>query len=247
MKFADPLEFRSPRRRAGALTFALAALLATGAVATHAARADEPPRALRVTGEGSARAAPDLAEAMFGATVEAPTAAEAAAEAGARMSEVLKALRRLGFPDADLRTVEIHLAPLYARDAGDAPPRLIGYVARHRLAATARDLAQLAPAIDAALAAGATDLGDIGFDVADRAALRDAARRAAVADAVATAKLMAEAAGETLGPLVSLSLGADYGALRPMAMRAAFDEAATPVAPGTVALSATVEAVFALE
>ncbi|MGF1660004.1 MAG: SIMPL domain-containing protein [Rubrimonas sp.] len=233
-----------PRPRAAALALGLAAMLAASA---GQARADAAPRTLRVAGEGISRAAPDIAQAVFGATVEAPTAEEAAAEAARRMRDILAALRALGLPDADLRTVEISLSPVHARDKGEGAPRLVGYVARHRLSVTARELSGLAPAIDAALAAGATDVDAIRFDVADSAALRDAARRAAVADAVATARLMAEAAGETLGPMLSLSLGHDYAEPRPVAYRASADAAGTPVAPGTLSLSATVEAVFALE
>ncbi len=201
---------------------------------------------LRVYGEGVALATPDIAHAVIGATVEAATADEAAQEASRRMAAVIARLRADGVAERDMRTVEIALSPLYARDAGDGPPRLRGHAARQRLRVTVRDLAALGPVIDAARAAGASDVGEIAFDVAASDALRDAARRAAMADAERAARLLADAAGRTLGPLIDLSLGRDHGAPRPLAMRAQSD-VATPVAPGEISVGATVEAVYALE
>jgi uncharacterized protein YggE len=223
----------------------IAAVLVASAAGVAAQQSAE--RTVRVQGEGAVSGAPDIAVVTLGATIEAKTAGEAAAEASKRMSAIMAALREAGVPERDLRTQEIGLSPLYDYDRSTgAPPKLRGYAARQRLGATLRDLGLVGPVIDAALAAGATDIGGPSFDTSNRTALRDQARDAAVRDAVSAARLMAEAASVGLGPLVSLTLGQDFGGPGPAMMRAQSDES-TPVAPGEITLRANVEAVFALE
>jgi uncharacterized protein YggE len=199
---------------------------------------------IHVVGVGEATAAPDMARLTLGATAEADAADSASGAASEIMARILAALREAGIADPDLRTVSIDLSPVYAR--GDAPT-IIAWRARQRLEVVLRDVAALGPTLDAALAAGATDVERVQFDHSDQTALRDAARRAAVADAFASARLLAEAAGVALGQLQSLTLG---GGHHPEAARAAVmaDIAgATPVAPGTLSVSAAVSAVFAVE
>jgi uncharacterized protein YggE len=198
---------------------------------------------ISVTGAGEASAAPDIARMIVGATVEGAAASEVAAEAASRMRAVIAALREAGAAEADLRTVSIDLSPVYAHERG-AAPELTGWRAAHRLSATLRNLDALGPAIDAAVAAGATDVQGVTLDLADRSRLLREARRAAVADARAAAQLLADASGVRLGALKSLSL--DGGGGGPMPMRAvAMDAESTPVAAGVLTVRAVVSAVFA--
>ena len=109
-----------------------------------------------------------------------------------------------------------------------------------------RDLASLGGLIDALAGAGANRLYGIGFEVSEPRPSVDAARREAVADARAKAELYAEAAGVTLGPVVTIRENVGMGGPEPLRAKAAMAEAA-PVAEGTVTLTADVEVVFGIE
>jgi uncharacterized protein YggE len=226
-------------------TAPLAALLIFATAAAAGADAPPPPRTLAVTGEGEARAAPDLARAVIGVAIRRPAAGEAMGAASAAMTAVLDALAAAGAAPGDLETRAIELNPVWEWDEAARANRQAGFEARQTVELTVRDLARLGPALDAAAAAGATELGGVGFDVADRGALEEAARRAAVRDAAATAALLAEAAGQTLGAPLSITLGGGF-APAPLPMRAAApmaDAAAAPpppVAAGEIAVTATV-------
>jgi uncharacterized protein YggE len=110
-----------------------------------------------------------------------------------------------------------------------------------------RALDRLGATLDAAAAAGATDIGGIAFDIADRSALLAQARRAAVADARAAAALLAEAAGARLGAPLSITEGAQAGPWPVMRAQMDMAPAASPVAPGQTTVTASVSIAFALE
>ena len=59
---------------------------------------------ITVLGEGEASAKPDLARASLGVEVVAPTVADAASQAAARMNQILAALKRTGIADKDIQT-----------------------------------------------------------------------------------------------------------------------------------------------
>lgn len=221
------------------------ATLATLALAASATAQEAGGRTLRVTGTGAVAAAPDVAEARLGVSAEADTAARAWAVASAGMRGLLDALGAAGVAEKDLRSDDLQLTPRYARDYGAEGPSMTGYSARQTMTVTLRALDGVGALLDAAAAGGANVFEGVRFDLSDPRAARDAARRAAVDDAMAAARLLADAAGVSLGAPVSVSLGYDGGGPRPMMRAEAFDSA--PVAPGTLTISASVEMVFALE
>ncbi|MCC6557566.1 MAG: SIMPL domain-containing protein [Polyangiaceae bacterium] len=59
---------------------------------------------ITVIGQGEASAKPDIAHASLGVEVIAPTVADASAQAAARMTQILTALKRAGVAEADIRT-----------------------------------------------------------------------------------------------------------------------------------------------
>ena len=89
---------------------------------------------------------------------------------------------------------------------------MVAYQADNTVTVRVREIAQLGGTIDALAGAGANRLYGIGFEVSEPRAALDAARREAVADARAKAELFAEAAGVTLGPVISIREGGMGGA-----------------------------------
>jgi hypothetical protein len=211
--------------------------------------ASSPPRTVTVTGTGRIATAPDIARLRLGVAVTRPTAGAAQADAAAAMTAVLGALRDAGVGERDLRTSGLGLQPVmdYRADGG---PVLRGYEVRNAVIARLRDLDRLPVAIDAAIAAGATTLEDVHFDVEDRAAAEAAAREAAVADALARASALAAAAGASLGPVLAVvEAGATPPTPFPVARGArlmAAEMAPTPVEAGESEVAITVEIVVAL-
>src|SRR3954468_16235520 len=63
-----------------------------------------PPIGLMVTGDGEAKAPPDIARTNVGVEVRAETVEQASAEANQRMAALIAAIKQLGVADRDLRT-----------------------------------------------------------------------------------------------------------------------------------------------
>lgn len=221
----------------------LALLLAAGPGMAQ----EQPPRQIVVAGEAEVEAPPDRAVVTAGVDSQAATAAAALEANAAAMTAVFDALEAAGVPPADFQTSQLSLDPLWEnREDGVGPPRVVGYQASNLVTVTVREIARLGPVIDAVTGAGANRLHGIAFEVSEPRPYLDDARERAVADARARAELYARAAGVTLGPVVTIREATDIGGPQPMYARAEM-AVATPIAEGTVALSARVEVVYAIE
>ncbi|MCU0483027.1 MAG: SIMPL domain-containing protein [Chloroflexi bacterium] len=207
-----------------------------------------PSRTVAVGGTGRVAVPPDVVELHLGVAVTRPTATAAQAEAAGTMTAILASLRGAGIADADLRTQGLTLQPVMDY-RNDEPPRLRGYELRNGVVARLRDLARLPAAIDGAIAAGATTLDGVSFEVEDRAAAEAEARAAAVVDALDKAAALAQAAGAALGPVLSVREGGPAPGPIPFPRAAklmAAEAASTPVQPGTSEVVVQVEVVVAL-
>jgi uncharacterized protein YggE len=230
-----------------------AALAAVGLLSTGAALATAQPEPRReraaarsipyveATGEATVSETPDVATAWVGVTTEASTPGDAMTRNAALAQAVVKALRDVGLtaPDA-IRTQAITVGP-YFEDRPGERARIAGYRAANQVQIRVTDLARLGPALDAALAAGATDIGGPQFalgkpEVADRRALEQA-----VGDARARAETMARALGQRLGRILRVQALDEPGFPRPETMALARTAAPSiPVEPGMITVRARV-------
>mgnify|MGYP002778186864 CR=1 FL=1 len=214
------------------------------------AAAQESLRTLTVTGEGRATAVPDLARLSLGVAVQAATAGEAMSAMGEGVSAILQRLQGAGIEARDVQTGQLSLQAVYDYNSysGTGVPPLLGFLATQMLDVRVRDVAGVGPVLDATVADGANQINGVTFDLADPAAALDEARRAAVADAAARAETYAAAAGVALGDVVSVA-ETTFGPVMPLYDgRMAADAAApVPVAPGELAVTATVSVTYAIE
>ncbi|MGJ4963857.1 SIMPL domain-containing protein [Bradyrhizobium sp. HKCCYLRH3061] len=223
----------------------LAAATTLPALADDIARQDTP--AITVSGEASVTAPPDLAQIDAGVASDAKTAREAAEANNAAMAKVLQALKSAGIADKDYQTSRLSIQPQYAQNR-PGQPAVTGYRASNRVTIKVHDVAKVASVIDTMVGAGANDVGNIYFSVAEPSKLLDQAREKAVADARRKAEIYAKAAGVTLGqPLNIAEDGAPAPVFRAKTFAAPMAATPTPVAQGEETLSIAVSVTWAIK
>lgn len=187
---------------------------------------EEPPL-LQVTGEGSLEVPPDTAVVTVGASTRAETAAAAYQQTAMLMNQVVQALLAMGIPREQMQSQQVALRPIYEKE------RLVGYQGASTLRVRLMDLAAIGPTIDRAVAAGATDVQGLSFDVREPQAYESRALALAVQDAQRKASAVARSLGIGLGPVWQVAVEPAPGPIMPVMARAPSLEA-MPVLPGTL-------------
>jgi uncharacterized protein len=223
------------------LTLALHAGLAPASAQTPSTSAAEP-SVVVTTGQGVIKRAPDQAWVTIAAESRAKTPAEVQKLNADAMSAVLAKLKGVGLPAEAIQTSAYELRPEF--DYANNRQTLRGYVARNALEVRVDDLPKLGQVLDVAVAAGATQVSGIRFDLKDRTGAAQTALQRAVADARAQAETAAQAAGLKVDRVVRLEVQREMiSPPRPMMMAMRAEMAASaepPVAPGELEVRAVV-------
>lgn len=201
---------------------------------------------ITVTGNATVNVVPDLATISLGVTTTGDTAAAAMAANNEAVSAVIARLIAAKVADKDMQTSSLSVNPNWVMKADGTGQEVKGYVATNMLTVQIKALDTAGAVLDAAVQDGANTLNGLSFGLADPRPVEDEARKEAVADALARAKLLAEAAGEKLGPIVSITEGGGYQPPMPMMSKMAGDSA-VPMAAGQVGISASVTIVLQLK
>lgn len=241
------------------LAFSLIAFVLTlGAVAKTAVAQEMPVEPLAeatitVTGQGTLNAEPDIAVVNAGAVTEARTAREALDANTKIMADAFAALQAMGVEERDMQTSRLTVEPRYtyfdSSNGERRPPRVDGYSVSNQLRVRVRDLTIIGEALDALITAGVNQMGGLSFAVDEPDALFAQARQAAVADAMEQATMLTEAAGVSLGRVISISQNqARQQPPQPQMARMAMESAdAIPVATGEQELTAMVTITWAID
>jgi len=223
------------------VTLAIAvALLAGGADAATTATTSTGDT-VTVNGTGTVTAVPDQAEFDFTVQTKATTAAAALSRNGTDTKAVIAAVEGTGVPDANIQTTDVSLDPVMSNDGTS----IVGYTASDSIAVTKLSIAKAGSVVDAAVGAGANSVSGPSLTLSSQDALYNDALKAAVAQARTKAQALADAAGRTLGDVVSIVEGGGQVPL-PFAVGAAAPKAGTPIQPGTEDVQATVTVTYAL-
>jgi uncharacterized protein YggE len=226
---------------------ALAAMTAAPAFAQTNAEFAATTLNLSATGEVSAT--PDRATLSLGVTARAPNAAAAVRQDAQAMTQVLTALKAQGVADRDIRTSGLSVQAQYTF-TNNAPRRLDGYEAANRVIVTVQDPSRVGALVDAAVTAGANDVGGITFALKDPQTAEDEARRRAVKALADRADLYAKATGYRVARLVSLTEGQRFAPVQPqldeVVVTAVSRSAPTPVAAGDITVRVQVSATYEL-
>jgi uncharacterized protein YggE len=202
-------------------------------------------QSITVVGNGVATAVPDRADVSFGVQTQRRSARTAASVNATKMQRVIDALRAAGVAAADIQTQQIWISPVYDSTG------LTGYIASNTVTVKVRDVSRAGAVIDAAVAAGASNVYGPNLVRSDRQSVARNALRAAIADARAKAQVIAAASGSSLGRVVSV---VEQGAVPPTGGGAGGPAGGTggggapavptPVQPGEQEINATVSVTF---
>ncbi|MDX1645333.1 MAG: SIMPL domain-containing protein, partial [Thermoanaerobaculia bacterium] len=214
----------------------------------------EPRPFIRVSGEASVEVEPDQAMVRIGVESEAATARDAQLETNRIANAILVTVEELGIAPEALRTSQLRLLPVYesSQPQRGEPrrPRVVAYRATNTVSVRLGDLSRIGPVVDAAIEAGANRIEGLDLGLEDDTEARRRALVAAVEDAHSKAETIADALGVGLGPILEVG---DQGihvprlAIQEQAMRGMAADTSTPVATGTIGVSASVMIRFGID
>jgi uncharacterized protein YggE len=203
-----------------------------------------------VTGTGEVAVVPDVAVLYLGVEAQAATVTEAQSDAAAAMTEVMSVLSANGVAEKDIQTRWYSISPVTKWIDDYKEQITIGYRVTNTVTAKIRDIGKVGAVIDAVAEAGGdlTRIEGIGFTVDDPDVYYDQAREEAILDAMAKAEKIASIANVTLGKPVYISESGGY-LPPPYPVRGYAEglDVATPISPGEMEISLTVQIGYALQ
>jgi uncharacterized protein YggE len=207
------------------------------------------PRTVTVDGVGVVTGIPDTVTVNLGVSVDRGSAADALQAVNSKANALIETLTGAGVAKADIQTGYISVWPHY--DNRSTPD---GYSASNSVTAVIHDVSRAGPVIDAATDAvgdGIT-LGGVSFSIDDTSDLYGQARQKAVAEAKTRAGQLAQAAGVSVGTVLSMNESTQaqpspyaYDRASGAATTVA-GSAPTPIEPGHQELQLRVQVVFEL-
>jgi uncharacterized protein len=181
---------------------ALLAVCSIAALSAPVFAQDGPPRVSEIatSGRGEVRIPPTRAIVAFNVDNFARNAAVAASDNARTSQATIAALKSVGVKDTDISNGGYSVYP----DFEKGKPR--GFNARNIIRVEV-PIADVGKVVDTALEVGATSVSPIQFMGGDLAVVRRDALKRAVAEARRDAEALADAAGGSLGRLLSLTSG----------------------------------------
>jgi len=227
-----------------------AVLLSACGPTTIAPAAQAPVRSMNVSGTGEVTLKPDIAYINIGVHTEKATASEATAQNNTDAQAVIDALTAAGVAADDIQTTNFSIYQKDITDPTTGAKLSTVYAVDNTVYVTVRNLAKLGAVLDATVKAGANNVNNIQFDLADKTKALSDARTAAVKDAKTEADQLAAAAGVTLGNIQTINYNENtppspvfYGKSVNMAVA----DAAVPISSGTLQISVNVTITYEIK
>ena len=202
---------------------------------------------LSVSGSAEKSTAPDTASLSIGVVVQTSTAQKASDGNAVLMGAVIKELKNLGLEDKDIQTSMLSIQPVYKYNGART---IDSYSASNNVRVTTEKLDMVSEIIDRSTAAGANQIGGVSFSVSEekQKELRDELLAEAVKDASSKANILAENLDVRIVGVKSSSIS-ERGFPQQFLEVAAFAEerAATPIQPGEIDVSLSVQVTYIVE
>lgn len=204
-----------------------------------------------VNGRGEVSVVPDIATLRLGIEAQGASVAVAQSQAAEAMDAVMTALAGNGIAEKDIQTRYFNIYRVTRWDQEKQQEIVIGYRVSNMVTAKIRDIDTVGTVIDNVAVAGGdlTRIDGVSFSVDDPSAYHEEARQKAMADARAKAEQLAELAGLDLGKPTFISESSFIPS--PVYPGRVYAEAAmapameTPISPGELEISLTVQVVYA--
>lgn len=204
---------------------------------------------ITVTGSASVTLKADYARVSVGVSTTAKTVDEATQQNNTTIHAVIDALKNAGIAEEDIVTNSYSVYAQYDYSSFSGEQKLTGYNVTNQLTVIIRDMKHIGATLDKATAAGANNIYNIEFLSTKADEAQDEATVYAVQDAMRRASLLADAAGLTLGGIVSISdssAGWVAGA-RTYSSKLDMAAAGNSILPDDASVSASVTMVFELK
>ena len=230
------------------LTLVCALFLMSCSAAFAAPQQETPRPTLSVDGQGTGTAAPDMATVTIGVTTQGKDAAKAQNDNAWVSNQIQAAVRGLGIAEKDIQTRNYSFYPNYSTDK-DRRNEVTGYTVNNAVIVVVRDIKLTGKVIDAALNNGANEINSLDFSASDTKAVRKVALLNAVQDARDKADIIAKGLGKRIVGIQNVSESTGYIETRRFGgnmLMAVAKDAATPIAPGSLSLTANVHIDFIL-
>lgn len=200
-------------------------------------------RVITVVGTGQASGAPDVATVNIGIDTQSASVQQAVSDNRTRMNALLEALKGQGVADNDIQTSNYSVFTEQQPSPSGTTPTTptLTYRVSNQVNVTVRDVSKLGDVLDTVVGAGANNIYGVSFSVADASTLQGDARAKAMADAKARAQSLATLAGVNLGDVVSVSEVVNGATPMYRTEAAASGSGGTPIQPGTLDISMSVQ------
>lgn len=207
------------------------------------------PRNITVSGTGKVYLIPDIATISIGIHTEDESATRAVDENDAQAFKVTQVLINMDVDEDDIQTSNFNIsAQLKYDERGNQEGTY--YIVDNTVFVTVHDLDQLGEIMGAVVEAGANSIFGIQFDVEDKTEALSRARRAAIRDAQIKAEELAQAAGVTLGEVLSVN---EFGGVPVSVFEGAGDSEIdggseqVPVSIGQLSLTVDVSVIYDIQ
>ncbi len=201
-------------------------------------------KTLQATGVGTVSAPPDQAILLLAVQTQSSSATQATGDNAAIMTKVMAALVDAGVDKNSIETQSYTLSPIYQTNADQSmPSKVIGYRARNAIQVTVKNFGIVGKVLDGAISAGANEVQGIMFNFSSStlAALQKQALSLAVQDADAQARAAASSLGVNIIGPISVTPGYVF---QPNLQRFTAASQTTPIQPGTLQVSATIQVTY---
>ena len=230
-------------------------VVALCAVALAAAPKEAERRTITVTGTAEVNVPPDICYLSFGCESFDKKSATVAYKANSQaMVAVAAAIKAAGIPDKDIQTTNLTMAPQYRYDEKPTRRYFDGYKVSQRVSVKVRDLSKVSAVLDAAVTAGANEVGSVSFTVENPKKYTADARVDALKAAKAKAEKICEVTGMKLGKPITVSENepGNYRSYYAQTANAAVDFAGgdqdiSSLQPGEMKLAHTVYVTYEME
>ena len=214
------------------------------------------PDSISVRGHAVVEVAADRAYLSLGVMNQANQAQTALAENNRQMQQLYQALVAAGVQEDELSTRAVQVQPQWQPRPRNADaqwqPKIMSYQARGQLQLETAQMEKVADFIQAAVEAGANQLGQLRFGLNDRTQAQQQALTQATEHAQQQASVVAKAAGVELEKLHRVTVDPVDGARierfqsAPMA-RMAMDSHVPVILPDLIEVSAGVELIYRIQ